>query len=89
MVVPWYQSWSGKFVDKTSAAQWKKCMGDARVITLEDLTAGWGTYTSIRSLRGSEVASQELYDLQGRRLSAPPSKGLYIKGGKKIVVTCH
>lgn len=38
--MPWYQSWGGKFVNKTSADQWKKCMNDPHVITLENMP-GW------------------------------------------------
>jgi len=30
--------------------------------------------------------SSEIYDLQGRRLSTMPQKGVYIQNGKKIVV---
>lgn len=37
--MPWYQTWNGKFVNKTSADQWRKCMNDPRVITLDDLSA--------------------------------------------------
>ena len=76
------------FINKTSAEEWTKCMGDERVITLEDLSEGWGTYieTGIQSLKAVEPASQTIYDLQGRRLTTAPAKGLYIKDGKKFVV---
>ena len=90
--MPWYQSWGQKeedmFINKTSAEEWTKCMGDERVITLEDLAEGWGTYieTGIQSLKAVEPASQTIYDLQGRRLTTAPAKGLYIKDGKKFVV---
>ena len=84
--MPWYQSWNGKFVDKTSAAEWKKCMGDPRVITLENLSAGWGTYidTSIQTL-SDNTESRVFYDLSGRRLQSMPSKGIYICNHKKIL----
>ncbi len=41
--------------------------------------------TGVNSIR---VCSQpqDIFDLQGRKLSSPPSKGIYIKDGKKIVV---
>lgn len=87
--MPWYQSWSGNFVDKTSAEEWTKCMNDDRVITLEDLSTGWGTYTgetAIQTVKDSKVAYHELYDFQGRRLSKAPSKGIYIRDGKKMIV---
>ena len=85
--MPWYQSWGGNFVDKTSSEEWTKCMGDDRVITLEDLSEGWGTYidTAIKSLKFDNT-SHKLYDLQGRRLTKAPAKGLYIQNGKKIIV---
>lgn len=41
--MPWYQTWNGRFVDKTSKEEWRKCMSDSRVITLEDRSAGWQT----------------------------------------------
>jgi SPX domain protein involved in polyphosphate accumulation len=62
-------------------------MGDDRVITLEDLSEGWGTYidTAIKSLKFDNT-SHKLYDLQGRRLTKAPAKGLYIQNGKKLIV---
>ena len=84
--MPWYQTWGGNFVDKTSDEEWTKCMNDNRVITLEDLSAGWGTYTSILSQHLSQSTSRAIYDLQGRRLSKAPSKGLYIQNGQKLLV---
>ena len=84
--MPWYQSWNGKFVDKTSSDEWKKCMNDSRVVTLEDLAAGWGTYTAISTAKKDKTVSRGLFDLQGRRLSKAPTKGIYINDGKKIIV---
>ena len=85
--MPWYQTWNGNFVDKTSKEEWTKCMNDDRIITLEDLSAGWPT--AILSPRSSFLISRSsflgdaIYDLQGRRLANIPSKGLYIQNGKK------
>ena len=43
--------------------------------------------TAIRNVASAipEVSSY-LYDLQGRRLNAQPTKGIYIRNGKKVVV---
>ena len=30
--------------------------------------------------------SSDIYDLQGRRLTSQPSKGVFIQGGKKVVI---
>lgn len=83
--MPWYQTWDGKYVDKTSREEWTKCMGDPRVITLDDLSAGWDAYTAIRQMPADRSASQAVYDLQGRRLATAPASGLYIKGGKAFL----
>ena len=82
--MPWYQTWSGNFVDKTSKEEWTKCMNDERVITLEDLSEGWGTYTSIVAPKTTFASNYAIYDLQGRQLTKAPSKGIYIQNGKKI-----
>lgn len=82
--MPWYQTWGGKFVDKTSREEWTKCMGDSRVITLDDLSAGWGAYTAVTAPR-CPVVGGSVYDLQGRLLSSAPSRGLYIKDGKVVM----
>jgi hypothetical protein len=92
--MPWYQTWGGNFVDKTSKEEWTKCMNDSRVITLEDLSAGWGTSTAILSPKSALPAADAIYNLQGHRLAKIPSKGLYIlrsaegrlqgKNGKKL-----
>ena len=83
--MPWYQTWNGNFVNKTSAAEWKKCMNDSRVITLEDRAAGWNSYTAISTLDAEKTDNQAIYDLQGRHLTEIPSKGFYIKGRKKYL----
>ncbi len=84
--MPWYQTWNGRFVDKTSAAEWTKCMNDSRVITLEDLSAGWDAFTAIETPCYTRTTREGIYDLQGRRLFNIPSKGIYIEDGKKKVI---
>lgn len=84
--MPWYQTWNGNFVDKTSKEEWTKCMGDERVITLEDRSEGWDNYTAISSPAIiSKRSSQSYYNLQGQRVEHP-RKGLYIKDGRKIFI---
>jgi len=80
--MPWYQTWGGNFVNKTSKEEWRKCMNDDRIVTLEDLSAGWDAYTTVRNPKVSNNTCQDIYDLQGRQLSEIPCKGLYIRGGK-------
>ena len=51
----------------------------------------WGyctsPYTAIRSInRSADVADDAIYDLQGRRITAPARPGIYIRNGKKIIV---
>ncbi|MCR4602089.1 MAG: hypothetical protein K5683_00975 [Prevotella sp.] len=82
--MPWYQSWSGAFVDKTSKEEWTKCMGDERVITLEDLAAGWGKETNIKSILHTDSQRETIYNLYGQKVNKA-HKGLYIINGKKVV----
>ena len=77
--MPWYQTWDGKFVDQTSPEQWRKCMNDDRIITLEDMNS-WNAVETISSVHSHNI----IYDLNGHRLLREPSHGLYIKNGKKI-----
>ena len=83
--MPWYQTWGGGFVNQTSKEQWTKTMNDDRVITLEDLSGGWDSYSGVNSPRYDNDKSQTIYDLMGRRLQNVPSSGMYIKEGKIIL----
>ena len=82
--MPWYQTWNGKFVDKTSAAEWKKCMSDPRVITLDEMNEGWQP-TAIDETVSDMAENQEVYDLQGRPFSSIPDRGLFIMGGRVVI----
>lgn len=87
--MPWYQTWNGGFVSKTSNQEWQKCMNDERVITLEDLTGGWESYAAVETLTEGDYSKDGpciIYDLQGRVLLKAPVRGLYIKNGKKFFV---
>ena len=84
--MPWYQSWGGNFVDKTSKEEWTKCMNDDRVVTLEDLSAGWGTVTSILTPKNFVPTSSGIFTLDGRQVKQP-RRGIYIKDGKKIIIS--
>ena len=82
--MPWYQTWNGNLVNKTSNEEWKKCMNDERVITLEDLSAGWDNYTSVTSIYNDYHFSNSIYDLNGRQMShIPLNDKIFIIGNKK------
>lgn len=78
--MPWYQTWGGNFVSKTSNEEWQKVMDDARIITLEDLQE----WSGIEKL-DSESVQHNLFDLNGNVLRSEPSQGLFIKDGKKVM----
>lgn len=84
--MPWYNTWDGNFVKKTSTAEWKKCMGDERVITLEDMSGGWSNSLSVPQLYTGGSQQHRYFDMSGRRITSRPSHGLYIKDNKKVVV---
>ena len=59
------------------------------------LANDWESYTAVFTLEGlnlSPIPSQienradAMYDLQGRRLSSPPRRGLYIQGGRLRII---
>ena len=85
--MPWYQTWNSGFVDKTSAAEWRKCMNDDRVVTLEDMAGGWKAFAKVAPPSGCSVDKDgRIYDLNGRILSRKPTRGIYIMDGKKMTV---
>ena len=53
----------------------------ARVITID-----FDEATGITGISGNTGISGDLYDLNGRKVTAPTKKGLYIMNGKKVVV---
>jgi hypothetical protein len=42
--------------------------------------------TGIKGVVGSASADEKIYDLQGRRVKGQPQSGIYIKGGKKVII---
>ena len=45
----------------------------------------WGDPTAVQGVKAADVTAP-WYDLSGRRLSTPPTKGVYIHKGRKIVM---
>lgn len=85
--MPWYQSWGGNFVNKTSAEQWKKCMSDPRVITLEDMP-GWDNCSSLDAIKAHTNEHPSVYNIQGFKPHGTTNlpAGLYIVNGKKTYI---
>ena len=78
------------FVVSEDEFYFKGCyVGDELVATYEDLLAaieeieGASAVEEIKAER-ERIIKEGIYDLQGRRLSAEPSHGIYIKDGKKV-----
>lgn len=64
------------------------CQIDKRILFRdEDNMIIWQSLTPIRNLPSnqSRPTSNNLFDLSGRRLSAPPAKGFFIQDGQKVV----
>jgi hypothetical protein len=64
--MPWYQSWSGKFLDQTMDAVWKANMEDPCTITLDEMP-GWGSYTLSSTKVSGCAVGYELGDLDTAR----------------------
>lgn len=83
--MPWYQTWGGNFVNQTSADEWRKCMNDPRVITLEDVTNQWNN-SGISDIIIPDADNDVYYNIHGQKVT-PGAKGIYIHNGKKIMIT--
>ena len=58
--------------------------GDVCIFEYDDL---FGKGTSVPDITSTETTeSTGIYDLQGRRLSGKPARGIYIENGKKIAI---
>ena len=64
--MPWYQSWSGKFLDQTVDAVWKANMNDSCTITLDEMP-GWSSYTVSSTPVASCTVGYELGKLDTAR----------------------
>lgn len=83
--MPWYQSWGGNFVSKTSNAEWQKCMSDPRVLTL-DRMPGWDASSSIEVIETLSPTHSTLYDLQGHRVTKMQSGTILFGKDRKILL---
>ena len=73
----------GKYIDV------RTCMKDGEYIYMDDWRSSHGSpITSIDDISpvDNSPIDSPLYDLQGRRLTSQPSKGVFIKNGKKVVI---
>lgn len=53
---------------------------------IDDLEiSGTAVPTGVSSVRSQAVDGEAVYDLQGRRLTSPSSRGIYISGGRKVL----
>lgn len=84
--MPWYQSWSSGFVDQTSNDQWKKCMSDERVITL-DRMPGWDNYSAIETIETEGQSSALRFNLNGMRINGDAKGSIMIVNGQKVIVS--
>ena len=65
------------------------CMKDGKYVYIDDWRASHGSpITAIEDRINIDNSSKSshLYDLQGRRLTDKPTKGIYIQNGRKYVV---
>lgn len=83
--MPWYQSWNGGFVDQTSKEEWKKCMSDERIITL-DRMPGWDKYSDIEAIETYEQTNDLRYNLNGMRVNGNAKGTILIVNGRKMLI---
>lgn len=61
--MPWYESWSGGFVSKTSDEEWQSAMADERIITLDEMP-GWNTYQEVEDPVCAESIKKGIYEVE-------------------------
>lgn len=66
----------------------KVTTGEARSLGYFEMGLGGGEATAIETVQGAwfMVNGSDIYDLSGRRISQPTTKGIYMKNGKKYIV---
>ena len=85
--MPWYNTWNGNYVYKTSNAEWKSCMSNPCVITLDDLSAGWEAQTSITQHPAPNTQHPApIYSISGQCIASATHSGIYIVNGKKMLI---
>ena len=62
------------------------CYMNGECIFTEDDFSKPAYTTNIQKLRYKDSRKESLYDLQGRRLTGKPAKGIYIQTGRKVLV---
>ncbi len=66
---------------------WNEAFSHDYVLTRDDVNALLTNGMSAPTTNRSTVGSQEIYTLDGRRVTTVPRRGLYIKDGKKVVIS--
>ena len=61
-------------------------LDDTCIFKADDVWNFLWDYSDVSSPRFSTKCSKSYFDLQGRSLSCPPEKGVYIRDGRKVVV---
>lgn len=84
--MPWYQSWGGGFVDQTSKEEWKKCLSDERILTL-DRMPGWDAVEDIETIEATDPEENTYYNLNGMRINDPQKGTIAIMNGRKIMIS--
>lgn len=79
------ETYTGPYIVFYDSYMFDYCMEGGKLLgTREEL---WALFTDIQSTEASKSdLSEGIYDLSGRRVQGTPKKGVYIKGGKKVVI---
>lgn len=77
--------------DLYNTSEWKNLISDEfkiiDYVTNKECIKAYkaGTSISLPDASDDNKGKQGIFDLSGRRLAAPPSKGIYIRNGKKVI----
>ena len=69
------------FYDANGVIEKRNCYKDGQFV--DTYYYVWGDPTAVRGVKADDAAAP-WYDLSGRRLSTPPTKGMFIHNGRKV-----
>lgn len=71
------------FLPTRCGISWEMKSGSADNLVIRHAAAG--EVTAIKAVGTDSKQSNDVYDLNGRRIATPTQKGIYIQGGKKVI----
>ena len=83
-IYSWYSDGKTKIKAFRGYFQFKNILASAQGDFSSRIFISFDETTGVKTMKA--VDNENVYDLQGRRVSEPTKKGLYIRGNKKVFI---